>query len=118
MSETATLRIDKWMWYARFFKSRSQASRLASDGKVRVDGKIVNRAHHPVKIGNVLTFPQARQIRAVRVLALGTRRGPAAEARTLYEDLISPNTGQRLVEEPTAETDSRTATPGKEDPTG
>lgn len=96
MSEPATLRIDKWMWYARFFKSRSQASRLAADGKVRVDGKIIDRAHHPVKIGNILTFPQAQSIRAVRILALDTRRGPAAEAQTLYEDLISPKTGLPL----------------------
>lgn len=103
MSESATLRIDKWMWYARFFKSRSQASRLAADGKVRVDGQIIDRAHHPVKIGNILTFPQARRIRAVRVLALSTRRGPATEAQTLYEDLISPETGLALEAEPAAE---------------
>ena len=88
MTETAGLRIDKWLWYARFFKSRTQASRLAADGRIRVDGKVISRAHHPVKVGDVLTFPQARRIRAVRIIALGTRRGPASEARTLYEDLL------------------------------
>ena len=88
MTEAHGLRIDKWLWYARLFKSRSQASRLAADGRIRVDGKIVSRAHYAVKVGDVLTFPQARRIRVVRVVALGTRRGPAAEARTLYEDLL------------------------------
>lgn len=86
--ECETLRIDKWLWHARFFKSRSQATRLAADGRIRVDGKVVTRAHHPVKVGNVLTFPVARRICVVRILALGARRGPATEARTLYEDLM------------------------------
>lgn len=88
MTGGLTLRIDKWLWYARFFKSRSQATRLAQDGRIRVDGRVVNRAHHPVKVGDVLTFPQARRIRVVRVLALGRRRGPPGEAQTLYEDVI------------------------------
>lgn len=88
MTDAATLRIDKWLWYARFFKTRTQASRLAADSRIRVDGTVVTRAHHPVKVGDVLTFPQARRIRAVRVVALNTRRGPASEARALYEDLL------------------------------
>lgn len=92
MTEASGLRIDKWLWYARLFKSRSQASKLAAEGRIRVDGKIVTRAHHPVKVGDVLTFPKARHIRVVRVVALGTRRGPAAEARTLYEDLLPAET--------------------------
>ena len=92
MTEAAGLRIDKWLWYARLFKSRSQASKLAAEGRIRVDGKIVTRAHHMVKVGDVLTFPKARHIRVVRVVALGTRRGPAAEARTLYEDLLPAET--------------------------
>ncbi len=83
----AAVRIDKWLWYARFFKSRSQASRLCAAGKVRVNRKLVKKAHYPLKPGDVLTFPQGARIRAVRVDELGSRRGPAAEARTLYEDL-------------------------------
>lgn len=86
--ERQTLRIDKWLWYARFFKTRNLATRLAAEGKIRADGKVVTRAHHPVKVGDVLTFPVARRICVVRVLALGARRGPAVEARTLYEDLM------------------------------
>lgn len=89
MTAEPTLRIDKWMWYARFFKSRSQATQIAAKGRIRVDGRVVRRAHHTVKVGDILTFPQARRIRVVRVLALGTRRGPAPEAQTLYEDLLS-----------------------------
>lgn len=95
-AEAESLRIDKWLWYARFFKSRSQATHLAADGKIRVDGKVVTRAHHPLKVGDVLTFPIARRICVVRVLSLGVRRGPATEARTLYEDLMaSPEEGSK-----------------------
>jgi ribosome-associated heat shock protein Hsp15 len=89
MSE-AFLRLDKWLWYARFFKSRSTASRVCAAGRLRIDGTVVNKAHHKIKIGDVLTFPQSRSIRVVRVLALATRRGPASEARLLYEDLKPP----------------------------
>lgn len=81
------IRIDKWLWQARFFKSRSLASKVCASGKVRVDGAVVAKAHYLVRIGNVLTFPQARDIRVVRVEALGTRRGPATEARGLYSEL-------------------------------
>ncbi len=82
-----SLRIDKWLWQARFCKSRAIASRLCAAGRVRVSGTLVSKAHHLVRIDDVLTFPQGPHIRVVRVAALGTRRGPASEARTLYEDL-------------------------------
>lgn len=58
-----------------------------SGGGVRVNGTPVGKAAATVAVGDVLTFAQARRIRVVRVLALGERRGPAAEAATLYEDL-------------------------------
>lgn len=87
MNDRDTIRLDKWLWQARFLKSRSLAAQLCAAGRVRVDGMIVEKAHYAVRVGSVLTFPQARRIRVVRVLSLGTRRGPAAEARTLYEDL-------------------------------
>ncbi len=86
----ARLRLDKWLWYARFFKSRSLATRLCAAGRVRINREVVSKAHATVKPGDVLTFPQARRIRVVKVLALAARRGPAAEARTLYEDLAPP----------------------------
>ncbi|MFI4988368.1 MAG: RNA-binding S4 domain-containing protein, partial [Alphaproteobacteria bacterium] len=82
-----TLRLDKWLWYARFFKSRSLAARLCAAGKIRRNRTPVSKAHQAVKPGDVLTFPQGSHIRVVKVLALGERRGPAEEARLLYEDL-------------------------------
>ena len=90
MSETESLRLDKWLWYARFFKSRTLASRLCAAGRVRINRRVVDKAHAMLRAGDVLTFPQAHAIRVVRVRALGTRRGPAAEAVTLYEDLAPP----------------------------
>lgn len=85
--EADGIRLDKWLWQARFFKSRSLASKLCAAGKVRVDGAVVTKAHYLVRVGNVLTFPQARDIRVVRIEALGTRRGPAPEARLLYAEI-------------------------------
>lgn len=87
MTERDSIRLDKWLWQARFFKSRTMASRLCAEGRVRIDGVPVDKAHHALRVGTVLTFPQARRIRVVRVLALGERRGPASEARLLYDDL-------------------------------
>jgi ribosome-associated heat shock protein Hsp15 len=86
----AALRIDKWLFFARFFKSRSLAATLCAAGKVRVNRQPIQKAHHVVRIGDVLTFPQGDHIRVVRVASLGTRRGPAGEARLLYEDLAPP----------------------------
>ncbi|NKB19837.1 MAG: RNA-binding S4 domain-containing protein [Alphaproteobacteria bacterium] len=81
------IRLDKWLWHARFFKSRSLAGKICGSGRIRVDGTSVEKAHYGVRIGQVVTFPQAHRIRVVKVLGLGTRRGPAPEARLLYEDL-------------------------------
>ena len=86
----ATVRLDKWLWYARFFKSRTRATALCTAGRVRVNGALVSKAHHPLKPGDVLTFPQGPNIRIVRIAALGARRGPATEAQALYEDLEPP----------------------------
>ena len=82
-----SLRIDKWLWQARFFKTRGLAAKLCNAGKVRIDGDKIDKSHYGVRVGHVLTFPQGRRIRVVRVVALGTRRGPAKEAALLYEDL-------------------------------
>ncbi|MFV0358590.1 RNA-binding S4 domain-containing protein [Tropicimonas sp.] len=84
------LRIDKWLWQARFFKTRSLAAKQVAEGKVRVNSVRISKPARTVGIGDVLTFPQAHAIRVVRILALGTRRGPAPEAQALYEDLSSP----------------------------
>ncbi|QCO15271.1 RNA-binding S4 domain-containing protein [Azospirillum brasilense] len=84
------LRIDKWLWFARFFKTRSLAAKLCNGGGVRVSGTVVGKAHYAVKPGDVLTFAQGRHIRVIKVIALGSRRGPAPEAQALYEDLAPP----------------------------
>ena len=85
--EQVSQRIDKWLWFARFFKSRTLAAKLCEGDRVRVNRALVAKAHQQIRVGDVLTFPQARQIRVIRVVGLGDRRGPAAEARALYEDL-------------------------------
>ncbi|MEE8140620.1 MAG: RNA-binding S4 domain-containing protein [Alphaproteobacteria bacterium] len=89
MSEPG-LRIDKWLWHARLFKSRSIAQRLCAGGRARLNGKRVSKAHVMVRPGDVLTFPKGPHVRVVRVAVLGVRRGPATEAATLYEDLAPP----------------------------
>ncbi len=96
----AALRADKWLWYARFFKSRSLASRMCAAGKLRINSQLVAKAHAGVRIGDVLTFPQGPHIRVVRIVALGGRRGPAAEAQALYEDLAPPETQPRAPRPP------------------
>jgi ribosome-associated heat shock protein Hsp15 len=85
-----SLRLDKFLWCARFFKSRSQANAFVAGGRVRLRGSTVVKAHQVVRVGDVLTFPLGNKIRTVRVRALATRRGPASAARLLYDDLAPP----------------------------
>ena len=85
----ATMRVDKWLWHARFFKSRALAARVVQAG-IRIDGTPAAKPHRAVGEGDVLTFPQARRVRVVRILALPARRGPAPEAQACYEDLTPP----------------------------
>lgn len=85
-----TIRLDKWLWQARFFKSRSLAAGVVSAGKVRLEGQPAVKPARAIGAGDVLTFQQANDIRIVKVLALGTRRGPAPEAQALYEDMSPP----------------------------
>lgn len=88
MSEGAPkIRIDKWLWHARFFKTRSLASKQVAAGHVRLNGNKVLKPAQNVTHGDVLTFSQGRMIRVVRIEAIGTRRGPAPEAQALYFDM-------------------------------
>lgn len=82
-----TIRLDKWLWYARFFKTRGLAAKCVSAGHVRVNSARISKPAHSVGPDDTLTFPQGRKIRVVRILAPGTRRGPAPEAQALYHDL-------------------------------
>lgn len=89
-SDQSTLRIDKWLWFARFVKSRSLASKLVENSRMRVNGTPTAKAHYALRIGDVLTFSLGPHIRVVKVVELGTRRGPAVEAQGLYLDLDPP----------------------------
>lgn len=83
--ERDKVRLDQWLWFARFTKSRSLAARLCTGGAVTLNGSTVKKPNQSVRIGDVVMLPQGGWQRTVRVLALGVRRGPASEARTLYE---------------------------------
>jgi ribosome-associated heat shock protein Hsp15 len=83
-------RIDKWLWFARFAKTRTLAQKLVEAGRVRVNRERINAASQIVRPGDVLTMQLERQVRVVRIVDPGTRRGPASEAQTLYEDLTPP----------------------------
>lgn len=82
-----TLRIDKYLWFVRLAKSRSAAQAMAEQGTMRVNGRRIERAHSPVRIGDLITFVQGPRVRVVRVLGLPPRRGPASDAQTCYEEL-------------------------------
>ena len=81
------VRLDKWLWYARFFKTRALASKAISNGRFRLNGDLMSKPHRQAKCGDVLTFSQGTRIRVVRIKALGSRRGPAQEAALLFDDL-------------------------------
>ncbi len=88
MSETQpSIRLDKWLWQARFYKTRTLSAKMVSGGHVRVNEQKVSKPAFGVKVGDGLVFPQADTIKVVRILALGDRRGPAPEAQELYDDL-------------------------------
>lgn len=84
------LRLDKFLWFARIVKTRALAQSLAEGGRLRLAGRVVDRAHVPVRVGDVLSFAVHGNVRVLRVEALPSRRGPPAEARALYADLSSP----------------------------
>ena len=87
---TPVLRLDKWLWFARFFKTRANATRAIASGRFRLDGEVMSKPHRAALPGQVLTFIQGERVRVVKIIALGTRRGPASEAITLYEDMSPP----------------------------
>jgi ribosome-associated heat shock protein Hsp15 len=99
----ATLRLDKWLWHARFFKSRSRAAAFVAEGRLRLNRRHVGRPSAAVRAGDVLTFPLGSAIRVVRVLALGARRGPPAEASQLFEDLAPAEEPRRAADAPPRE---------------
>ncbi|WP_119392866.1 RNA-binding S4 domain-containing protein [Taklimakanibacter lacteus] len=80
-------RIDKWLWFARLVKTRSLAAAIVSRGQVRLNKVKLGKPSHEVGPGDVLTLALHGRVRVIQVLAIGSRRGPASEAQTLYQDI-------------------------------
>lgn len=85
--ENGPQRIDKWLWFARVAKTRTLAAGLVSEGKIRINKVKADKPSQLVKAGDVITSTAQKQVRVLEVVAPGTRRGPAAEAASLYKDL-------------------------------
>ncbi|MGZ8287488.1 MAG: RNA-binding S4 domain-containing protein [Allosphingosinicella sp.] len=81
------LRLDKFLWFARIVKTRALAQALAEGGRIRIAGRVVDRAHTPVRVGDVLSFARRGEVRVLKVEALPARRGTAVEARALYTEI-------------------------------
>jgi ribosome-associated heat shock protein Hsp15 len=88
--ESAPIRADKWLWQARFFKTRALAAAAVEKGRMRLNSQPFSKPGQRLRPGDVLTFAQGATIRVVRVIGPGTRRGPATEAQALYDDLDPP----------------------------
>jgi ribosome-associated heat shock protein Hsp15 len=82
---TESLRIDKWLWHARFCKTRGIAQEKAAQGRIRLNGQRVEKPSAGIRVGDVMTLPHLGKVISLKVLGLGVRRGPAMEAQTLYE---------------------------------
>jgi ribosome-associated heat shock protein Hsp15 len=84
----ASQRIDRFLWFARLARSRSQAQAICEAGHIRIDGRRIDRAHAPVRVGDVLALPLHGRVRVIRIEALPRRRGPASEAASLYKEIL------------------------------
>ena len=116
MIEHERQRLDKWLWYARIFKTRSLAAKFVAGGHVRLNKTKVTKSSQNVKPGDVLTFPLGAHVRVIKIDSLGSRRGPASEARLLYEDLAPPETRKTLAStEGIAKRDEGTGRPTKKE---
>jgi ribosome-associated heat shock protein Hsp15 len=82
-------RLDKWLWHARVVKARTSAAELVERGYVRINGVRETSPGHAVKTGDVLTIALDHSVRVMKVVGFSERRGDAASARVLYEDLQS-----------------------------
>ena len=82
-----SLRLDKFLWFIRLTRRRAIAQQIAEQGHMRIDGRVVDRAHAAVRPGNVLSFPMAGRVRVIRVDTLPRHRGSPTEAQGCYTDL-------------------------------
>jgi ribosome-associated heat shock protein Hsp15 len=108
-------RIDKWLWFARFYKSRTLAAEMISEGRVRLNGERCTKTSQILRAGDVLTFAAGPQVRVVKVIAGGVRRGPATEAQTLYKDLTPEKPIAPVPETTPAARDKGAGRPTKKD---
>jgi ribosome-associated heat shock protein Hsp15 len=88
MSE-ASMRLDRYLWFARLVKTRGAAQDLAEAGMLRLDGRRIEKSSVQVRVGSVLAFPLRGKVRVLRVEALPLRRGPAPEAQGMYQELTA-----------------------------
>ena len=87
---SATLRLDKWLWFARFVKSRADAQKLIERGQVTLNAHAVGKTSTAVRPGDTVVIVIAQWRHVVSIAALGERRGSATEAQTLYQRLAKP----------------------------
>jgi ribosome-associated heat shock protein Hsp15 len=83
-----SLRLDKWLHQARFCKSRALAQQMIQKSRIRINGRVAEKPHALVRVGDVLTLPLRSGVRVLRLLSLPQRRGPASEAQTSYEEVL------------------------------
>ncbi|MFV0303158.1 MAG: RNA-binding S4 domain-containing protein [Paracoccus sp. (in: a-proteobacteria)] len=86
-----SIRLDKWLVHTRLFKTRTLAAERIAGGGVRVNGQPGRKPGRTIRPGDEVTVSMRGHIRVLRMIAPGVRRGPAAEAQTLYEDLTTPD---------------------------
>ena len=86
MNSPEAQRIDKWLWHARFARTRSAAQRLAASGHVRVNREKVTAPSRLVRPGDVLTLALGGGVKVIRVCGITNRRGGAEAARQLYDE--------------------------------
>ena len=94
-----SLRVDKFLWFARIAKTRALAQSLSEGGRLRVSGRVVDRAHAPVRVGDVLSFAVHGRVRVLRIEALPLRRGPPADATALYSEVPEGDGARPLTSE-------------------
>ena len=94
---TEKIRLDTWLWYARFYKSRSLSSKAILSGKLRINSNKITKPATKVKTNDVLTLNYVNEIRVIQIQSLGSRRGPASEAQSLYIDLTEDRIGSSNV---------------------
>lgn len=80
-------RLDKWLWFVRLFRSRSEAADMCASRHLRLDGRVIDKSHATVRPGSIVSFPKGGRVVVVKVLGLAEHRGPFTVARELYEDL-------------------------------